>query len=274
MSSPPPRPSEPATPAPARYGSDVIVDLPASTASATSRSTPGRASAACTTRWSTARGAPELIYLPAREAGREPGPRLRQGERRADGRHPARHRRPPPREPGHLHWPTRSRAGARPGRRRPGGHGAPPAVDRLDPYLQHPGQRGPQLHQVGRPAGLGRGHARGVCPRLPRSSAASRPGPSTWPWTPTSRSSNSRTRCRASRPRGMPPTRPIGPDPVGARGAGRPPRGGRTAGHRGRVRRPRPAGLHLDPRARRAARRGRHRQRRPPEPALRPTRRT
>ena len=51
---------------------------------------------------------------------------------------------------------VRPRAGAGAGRDRAGGRGEAPAVDRLDPHRARPGRAGARLHQVGRPAGVGR----------------------------------------------------------------------------------------------------------------------
>ncbi len=51
------------------------------------------------------------------------------------------------------------------------------AVDRLDPHRPGPGRAGPQLHQMGRPAGLGRGGGRSAAARLPDGDdAAAGPG--------------------------------------------------------------------------------------------------
>ena len=76
-------------------------------------------------------------------------------QRRADARHH-----------GDLQRLVRPHAGADARRDRPGRRGEAPAVDRLDPHRARPGRDHPQLHQVGRPAGLAGRRARVGAARL------------------------------------------------------------------------------------------------------------
>ena len=72
---------------------------------------------------------------------------------------------PVPRHHGDLQCLVRPHAGADPGRDRSGGCGQAAALDRLDPYRARPRRHRARLHQMGRPAGLAGGGARGDHPR-------------------------------------------------------------------------------------------------------------
>ena len=89
----------------------------------------------------------------------------------------ARERRPDARGDVDLQRLVRPRAGARARRDRAGGRGEAPAVDRLDPHRARPGRAGARLHQVGRPALVGRRRA-GIAAarRAAREHRALRPG--------------------------------------------------------------------------------------------------
>ena len=101
--------------------------------------------------------------LPARGARGGDRAWLRQGDRQADGRDRPQQCRADARDDGDLQRLVRPRAGVRARRHRPGRRGQAAAVDRLDPHRARPGRAGPQLHQMGRPAGLGRGGRRSRC---------------------------------------------------------------------------------------------------------------
>ena len=104
--------------------------------------------------------------VPARGGGGRDRARLRQGDRQGDGGGGAFQRRPVPRHHGDLQRLVRPHADPDPRRHRPGGCDEAPAVDRLDPHRRRPGRDHPQLHQVGRPAGVGRRRPRVGAARL------------------------------------------------------------------------------------------------------------
>ena len=108
---------------------------------------------------------PADAAVPARgERGRHRA-RLREGHRARDGRGAALERRPDARVDGDLQRVVRPRADAAARRDRPGRRGTAPAVDRLDPHRVRPGRAGARLHQVGQPAGVDPGGARGAAAR-------------------------------------------------------------------------------------------------------------
>ena len=138
--------------------------------------------------------------LPARGSRGRDRARLRQGHRQGDGRRGALQRRPVPRHHGDLQRLVRPHADPDPRRHRPGRRDEAPAVDRLDPHRRRPGRDHPQLHQVGRPAGVGRRRPRSRCCapigwRTPRRAARS-----TSTSTPRCRRASCRRRCRRSTP--------------------------------------------------------------------------
>ena len=98
--------------------------------------------------------------VPARGARGGDRARLRQGDRQADGRRGACQCRADARQHGDVQRLVRPRAGDRAGRHRPGRCAEAAALDRLDPHRARPGRAGAALHQMGRPAGLGRSGAR------------------------------------------------------------------------------------------------------------------
>ena len=104
--------------------------------------------------------------LPARGGRGRDRARLRQGHRQGDGRGGAFQRRPVPRHHGDLQRLVRPHADPDSRRHRSGRRHEAPAVDRLDPHRRRPGRDHPQLHQVGRPAGLGRRRPRVGAARL------------------------------------------------------------------------------------------------------------
>ena len=114
--------------------------------------------------------------VPARGGSGRDRARLRQGHRQADGGGGALQRRPDARHDGDLQRLVRPHAGPDPRRHRPGRRHEAPSVDRLDPHRRRPGRDHPQLHQVGRPAGVGRRRARvGAARLLARQHRALRP---------------------------------------------------------------------------------------------------
>ncbi len=98
--------------------------------------------------------------LPARGGRGLDRARLRQGHRQGDGGSGALQCRAVPRHHGDLQCLVRPHAGRHPGRDRAGRCRQAPAVDRLDSHRRRPGRDRPQLHQVGRPAGLAGRRAR------------------------------------------------------------------------------------------------------------------
>ena len=152
--------------------------------------------------------------VPARGARGRDRARLCQGHRQADGRDRAQQCRADARDDGDLQRLVRPRAGVRARRHRAGRRGQAPAVDRLDPHRAGPGRAGPQLHQMGRPAGLGRGGGGVGVARLPHGDdAAARARSISASTRPCRRAGSARCRhCRAptlSRRRA-----PAAPDPA------------------------------------------------------------
>ena len=94
--------------------------------------------------------------MPAREGGGGNRARLRKGIRETDGRGAARRGRAPAWRHGDLLRTHRPRPGRDLRRCRPDGHDAPSPQHRLDPQRERPRERGPGLHEVGRPAVLDR----------------------------------------------------------------------------------------------------------------------
>ena len=164
-----------------------------------SRSIPARAIAACTTSIVNFLGneQPQMLLCLHEEAAVA----IAHGYAKVTGKAMARggafQRRPVPRHHGDLQRLVRPHADADARRHRSGRCHEAPAVDRLDPHRRRPGRAHPQLHQVGRPAGLGRRRPRSRCCaptgwRTPR--RAARP------------TSTSTPRCRrASLPAPLPP---------------------------------------------------------------------
>jgi len=109
---------------------------------------------------------PADAAVPAREDRRADRPRLRQGDRPADGCHRARRGRPAARDHGHLLRLCGSCADLRHRRHRPDGREPAPTLHRLDPHRQRPGRASPQLRQMGLPARQHRGRAGLLRPRL------------------------------------------------------------------------------------------------------------
>ena len=115
--------------------------------------------------------------VPARGACGRHRARLRQGRRQADGRDRPQQCRADARDDGGVQRLVRPGAGGPLGRDRAGRRRQAAALDRLDPHRRRPGRAHPQLHQMGRPAGLGRGGAGIAAARLQdRDDPALRPG--------------------------------------------------------------------------------------------------
>ena len=104
--------------------------------------------------------------VPAREDRRADRPRLRQGDRQADGRDRPRRGRPAACHHGHLLRLCGSRADLRHRRDRPDGREPAPSFHRLDSHRQRPGRAGAPLRQMGLPARQHRGRA-GFSSRAP-----------------------------------------------------------------------------------------------------------
>ena len=113
-------------------------------------------------RQSPRQRAPHDAAVPARGARGSDRPRLGQGHGPGHGGSGAFQRRPHARDHGRIQRLVRSHAGAadrcdRPGRRR-----ETAALDRLDPHGTRSGRARARLCEVGRPAGLAGGGARGA----------------------------------------------------------------------------------------------------------------
>ena len=117
-----------------------------------------------------------LLCLHEESRGRDRA-RLCQGHRADDGRGAAFERRPDARDDGDLQRVVRPRADAGARRDGPGRRREAPALDRLDPHGARPGRARARLHEVGRPAGVGRGGARGAAARRRRSRRRRRAAP-------------------------------------------------------------------------------------------------
>ena len=115
--------------------------------------------------------------LRARGSRRRHRARLRQGHRQGDRRRRAFQCRPAARHHGDVQRLVRPHAGPRPRRHRPGRRHEAAAVDRLDPHRARPGRADPRLHQMGRPAGLGRAPRAKRCCAAPGSPTPRRMGP-------------------------------------------------------------------------------------------------
>ncbi len=115
--------------------------------------------------------------VPARGERRGPRPRLGQSDRPAAPRFRARQCRADACLDGDLQRLVRPRAVDRARGHRGARRSPTAAVDRMDPHRPRPGRFGAQLHQMGRPARLGRGGAgSGVARRHDRADGAQGPG--------------------------------------------------------------------------------------------------